>query len=196
MKEKTTLQILVRACLGKTFLLLLPVTVFASGGEHHGGIPWDTIAYQAINVSIVFGALLYFAKQPIKEFFSGKREAFVQASEKATSVKKKAEQDHLEIKVQLTKLESTADESVARARAEAADLRLALISEAEALSEKMKKDAENAAKLEVERAKISLRRQLIEDSLAQARKQMVAEVSAEDQKRLQENFINNIQAVQ
>jgi hypothetical protein len=60
----------------------------------------------------------------------------------------------------------------------------------------MKKDAENAAKLEIERAKISLRKQLIEESLAQARKQMVAEVSAEDQKRLQENFINNIQAVQ
>lgn len=196
MKEKTTLQILFRACLEKTFLMLLPVSVFASGGEHKGGIPWDTITYQAINVSIVFGALLYFARRPIKEFFSGKREAFVEASEKATSVKKKAEQDHLEIKVQLTKLESTADESVARARAEAADLRLALISEAEALSEKMKKDAENAAKLEVERAKISLRKQLVEDALEQARKQLTTAVSAENQERLQDNFINNIQAVQ
>lgn len=189
MNEKTILRVLIA-------LIIVPLSARASGGEHHEGIPWDTITYQTINVSIVLAALFYFSKKSVKDFFSNKRSAFVEAAKKATSVRERAEQEHLEVKVRLTKLESTASESVARARAEAADLRIALLSEAEALSEKMKRDAENAAKLEVERAKVALRKQLIEESLLLARKQLATTVSIEDQKRLQDDFINNIQVVQ
>ena len=43
-------------------VLLAPAAVFAAGGGHHGEghIPASTIMFQAINLTILFAAIIYF----------------------------------------------------------------------------------------------------------------------------------------
>lgn len=172
----------------------------ASGAAHEGHGLDDhqikTIIYQTINVSILFAGLFYFLKNPIKSFFKDKKANFILAAEKAQSIKASAEKEHMEIQVRLTKLESTSDESVSRARAEAADMKKQLIAEANSVYSRIRNEAEAAAKLEVEKAKKTLREQLILDATQMAHEQMKTKVSGDDHKRLQGEFIHNIEAVQ
>lgn len=185
-----------------TTLILAAASVAFGAGAEHGGehgaihIPTKLITYQAINVIIMFAALIYFTRAGVRKFFEEKRATYLSAAQKAESARRAAEEEHNQIQVRLSKLENTADESVSRARAEAADMKKQLIAEAEALSKRIREEAEQSARMEIQRAKNQLREALIRDSVEAAKGQLGTKVSAEDQKRLQSDFISNIQAVQ
>jgi F-type H+-transporting ATPase subunit b len=122
------------------FILVLSFAAmsFASGDAHHsdGGIPVNTIIFQFINVGVLVAAMIYFLKDGVKEFFATKHAQFVEWAQKAETAKKQAEEAHLEIQIQLTKLTASADETRERAKAEASDLRKQMLEEAAALSKK------------------------------------------------------------
>lgn len=169
------------------------------GAAHDEGLSREqlkTIIYQAINVSAIVVGLIYFLKASARQFFSAKKAAYVSAAEKTQSARKNAEEEHQQIKVQLNKLVSTADESLSRAKAEAADMKTQMIAEAQAMSKRIREEAALTVKFEVEKAKTQLRDQLMKESFAIAEAQMTSKVSNEDHARLQGEFINNIQAVQ
>lgn len=170
----------------------------AHGGGDHGMTDQvkTTLFWQAVNVTVMFAGLIYLLRKPVRDFFSNKKSSFVAAAEKANEIRKQAEQEQSDIRVRLTKLESTADESISRARAEAADMKKQMILEAETMTKKIKEEAEAAARLEIEKAKNKLRNQMIADAIEQAKNNIETKVSSEDHKRLQGDFINNIQAVQ
>jgi len=174
-------------------LISLPALALAAGGGHGHGIPWKTIIYQTINVSILIGGLIFLLRKPIAGHFAQKREQFVGAAEKANAARKQAEQEHMEIKVKLNKLESSADESVSRARAEAADLKKQMVAEAENLSQRIRHEATQAARLEVVRAKTQLREALIREAFSATRTQIDTKVSKEDHLKLQGEFIQHLQ---
>ena len=181
-----------------TLCLLASVAMAAEhGGEAHGlnEHTIHTIIFQAINVSLLFAGLVYFLRKPVKDFFKTKQQDFVATSQKALELKRVAELERADIQVKLSKLESTNDESLSRARAEAADMKKNMIAEAQALSKRIHEEAEVAAKLEVEKAKNRLRQQMIREAATIAGQQMKDKISGDDQKRLQSEFIDHIQAV-
>jgi F-type H+-transporting ATPase subunit b len=168
----------------------------AAGGEHHEAIPVKLITYQAINVGAMLIGLAIVLKKPLQNYFKEKKATFLSAAQKAEAARKTAETERMQIQTRLEKLESTADESVSRARAEAADMKKQLISEAEAMSKRIRDEAAAAAKMEVDRAKVQLREALIKEALEVSRQNLSSKVTADDHKRLQTDFIQNIQAVQ
>ena len=183
-------------------LILFPAFVFAAS-EHgeHGAPTLDehtikTIIYQAINVAMLVGGLVYFLKDGIRTFFVDKQKAFLAHAEKAEAARRAAEQEHMQIKVQLTKLESTADETLSRARAEAADMRNQIIADAQAMSKRIHEEAQTAAHNEFEKARAALRHDLIQQASILAEQSMKNQLSREDHQRLQGDFIHNIEAVQ
>jgi F-type H+-transporting ATPase subunit b len=176
--------------------LLISTAALAAGGgsgDHH--FPWDRFLYQTINVTILAAALIFFTRKGIKDHFKGRHASFVAAANKAQSVRLAAEQENQDIKARLTKLETTADESVIRARAEAAAMKQALIAEADAAAKRLAVEAASAAQLEIDKAKLKLREQLVQESLVSARAAL-EKVSSDDHQRLQGQFIDNMQAVQ
>ncbi len=178
----------------------LLITSYALGSEH--GVPHGldehtikTIIYQSINVTILIAGLLYFLRHPVKEFFKNKKKAFEATAERALALRKTAEKEREEIQIKLSRLEGTADESLSRARAEAADMKKALIAEAHSLSKRIHEEAAAAAKLETEKAKNILREQMIKEAAIIAAKLMTEKLNQDDQKRLQGEFIEHIRAV-
>lgn len=181
------------------FVLALPVLVFAAGKGGHGdahAIPTKMIIYQTINVVILLSGVVYFLRAPIRQYFKDRRETFLGEANRAEAARKQAEQERMDIQLRLEKLESTAGESVARAREEAAEMKKQLIAEAEAISKRIRDEASEAARIEVEKAKAHLRDTLVRESLQMARTQLSSKVTPEDHQRLQSDFINHIQAVQ
>ncbi len=166
----------------------------ANGG--HEEIPFKLIGYQSINVIIMIGAMVYFLKDVVRKFFSEKKEAYMAAAKRAEATRKQAEQERSDVEIKLSKLQSTADESLQQARAEAAQLKQQLMGEAEALSKRIRDEAAITAKLEIEKAKNHLREALIKDALEQSKKQLESQISTADKGRLYQDFSKNVQAVQ
>lgn len=181
-------------------IILAPALVFASGAEHgHGGehaieIP-KAVIYQAINIAILIGGLIYFTKDGIVSFFAGRKAAYLEAAQKSAFAREQAEKEFVDIKNKLANLDSTRQEQLAKAKTHAEELKKQITDEAEQVSKRIREEAELTTKLEVQRAQKELRHQLLNDSVEAARIVLTKDIGANDQQKLQKEFINHIEVV-
>lgn len=173
------------------FVLLVPAAVFAAGGHGGEGVP-KAVMYQAINVAILIGGLVYFTKDGIVAFFSGRTSTYLEAAQKSAQAREQAEKDFADIKAKLANLDQTREETLKKAQTQADELKGQILVEAAEVSKRIKSDAELTAKLEVERAQKELRTQLLKDSVEAARIVLTKDLGASDQQKLQKDFINNV----
>jgi F-type H+-transporting ATPase subunit b len=182
------------------FLILLGTScAFAAAGhgEHHEGpveVP-KQVLYQAINVFILFAGLIYFLKGAVVKFYKDRQAAYLSAAEKSKAAREAAEQQFVEIKHKIDQLESSADETISRARAEAADMKHALVKDAQEMAIKIKHQAVETAKIEILKAQTHLREQLLKDSLDAAKMVLSKDIGSADHQKLQSDFVTNVQAV-
>ncbi len=186
--------------LGLTVVLAIPGLLLthlgnaAGAGGHEGGVPM-VLWLQVINFVLYMGLVVYLAKKPLQEMFQGRYDGFFSALKKAEAAKSEAEAKRKEIQDRLNKLETTRDESIQKAREEAAALRNQIVEEAKSLSSKLKADAEKTALIEIERAKTELREDLLAQSVVMAKRILTDKMQEQDQKRLQTEFVDKIGAV-
>lgn len=182
--------------------MLVSVSVFAAGGGdgHHGGglseAQLKTIFYQFINVAALAAMLVYFTREGIRAFIESRRKAFVEAADKAQAALKRATEDHQSIQLKLSKMESTRQDTIARAEAEAVELRKSLIKEAQDAAVAIRKEAEDTVAIEVAKAKAQIREYMVENARQGAQAQLNKGISAEDHKKLNVHFLKSIEAVQ
>lgn len=185
-----------------SFLMLAANFALAASGNEGGhdghahGPNMTVVMYQAINVGAILIGLVYFLRQPVKDFFAAQKTAYLDAASKTQAARTAAENELKGIRAELTRIETTAAESVARARAESADLRKQLVTDAEVAAARIRTEAETSARMEADRAIAKLRAELVNDAVAAARQQISGGVSQEDHQRLNKEFIRNIEAAQ
>lgn len=168
----------------------------AEAGAHHAAAGIPTAVYlQVANFAIYAAALIYFLRKPIKSFFKNRETGYKQALVKAESARRDAEKMKREIQQRLRDLDSTADDSLDKARAEAATLKLQIQQDAQTLAERLRTEANRTAQLEVERARNLLREEMLKQSLALSEKLLADKMADNDQKRLQTEFVDKIQEV-
>lgn len=172
-------------------VLMLPTAALAAGGDHGGDIP-AMVGWQAINFAL-YAALLYFVlRKPVMNYFKSRVESYNSSLKKAQESREAAESKKREIQTQLSVLESTSDSSIANAKKEASALIAQMQKQAEEFSRKLKDEANRAVAIEVEKAKVALRRDLLEQSVAMAEKMLQDKMAEPDQKRLQTEFVDKI----
>jgi len=168
-------------------LFLAPGAALAAGG----GIP-SVVTFQVINFAL-YVALIYFVlRKPVREFFKSRAENYKLALSKAERAREEAEQKKREIQEQLNTLETTAESSLENARKEAAALMEKIQKEAEEIALKLKSEANQTIAIEIEKAKMELRRELLDQSVAMAEKMLRDQMVENDQKRLQTEFVDKI----
>lgn len=161
---------------------------------HGGGVPF-TVALQAINFAIYIALLVYLLRKPIANFFKTREQIYKQAVMRGESARRDAEKKKREVQQRLSELESTADDSIANARAEAAALMLQIQQEAQTMSDRLRDEANRTADLEIERARGLLREEMLNQAMSQSRKMLEDKMAEPDQKRLQTEFVDKIQEV-
>ena len=143
-----------------------------SSDESHAaaaGLP-TIVILQFINFFLYVGLVVFFARKPISDYFKNRQSTFFTALKRADAARAEAQAKRAEIQTRLSKLESSRDESLQNARTEAAALRNQIVDEAKALSAKLQEEAQRTAKIEIERAKTILREELVNQSVAMAKK--------------------------
>ncbi len=180
-----------------TFLLFLNQAFAGGSAGAHGdahAIPWSNIAVQALNLSLLLILLFLAVRKTISALFANRAKEYQTLVSRAEAARQEAERGKREITERLARLESTADQGVAQARSEAEELRAKMIQEAKALAARLEAEAERTAKIEAEKAKAELRRELLQKALNETREDL-KKLGSTEQKKLQAEFADKIQVV-
>lgn len=175
--------------------LLFPVFSLAAGDGDHG-VPWALIGQQALNLSLLLILLTILLRKKVSAHFAERKVQYKQLIEKAEEAKVAAEKNKREITERLQKLENNADKSINQARSEAEELKKKIIAEAETLSSRLEEEAKRTANFELERARLKLRKSLMDEAFKLAKTNLENEVSSGEQQRLKSEFVDKIQVVQ
>lgn len=181
-------------------VLALPLITLAQEHEaaHEGaheasGLP--TVVYlQAINFVMYAGLLVYFMRKPVREYFSGRKEKFNAALNKAAAAKQEAEAQKRDVQTRIEELTRTSQAELARAKSEASDLQARILKEAQDISAHLKNEANRTASFEIDRAKNELRENMLSEAVAFSSKLLKEKIAEGDQKRLQTEFVDKIGA--
>jgi F-type H+-transporting ATPase subunit b len=170
-----------------------PALALAAGASHHapGEIPVE-VFFQAANFTM-FVLLLYFIlRKPVRNFFSGRQAQFQQAMQKATETRVAAERRRDDILNRLRTIESTADESIRNARAEAEELKSKMIAEAREAAQRLEADSRRLAEIELARARVEIQTELVHKSVALSQSLLKEKIGEQDQRRLQSEFSDRV----
>ncbi|MCB0364240.1 MAG: ATP synthase F0 subunit B [Bdellovibrionaceae bacterium] len=179
-----------------TLAPMLALAASGGGGEHDAHhIPWGALGPQFLNFGAVLILILVFGRKPIMAHFQQRHQQYSDLVTRAEKAKDEAETQKRKIFERLTKLEKTSNESIEKARAEAADLKNHIIKDAEKLSQKLETEAGRSALFELERAKNELRSEMIQIAISAAKEALVDEVDDGKQQKLQTEFVEKIQVV-
>ena len=177
-------------------LFLLLSQSFAASAAHGDAhaIPWSNLFVQALNFGL-FAILMFLAvRKTIKALFENRAKEYQQLVSRAEAARQEAERGKQNIKDRLNKLESSADQGMKQARVEAEELRGRMIQEAKTLAARLEAEAERSAKVETEKAKAELRKDLLQQALRETREDL-KKLGSTDQKKLQAEFADKIQVV-
>lgn len=182
----------------KTILLVLvqsAVAYASDGGEHHLPTTQEimkAVGPQLFNFGLFLCLLIYFLRKPIIGFFADRLNNYKSALNAASSALAEAQAKKNEIVNNIKNLEKTRAETINRARAEAEAMRNSIISEAKQTAQKFLEDAERTVKVEIEKAKLEIRDQLLKQSIVTAEKSLLDQLDDKEQKRLQKEFASKI----
>lgn len=181
------------------FLMLSPLLAGAAGGHGEAaspaGIPWETIIKQTFNLVLLFGVLTYFMRNGVKAYFAERQRVYLEMVQKADFAKREAEKNKADIAKRLKELEANSAQALRQATTDADDLKKRILAEAKEVSEKFKAEVERTTALEIEKAKTELRRELLNSSVKMAHQSLKETVGGAEQKKLQREFVDKIQAV-
>lgn len=179
-------------------LTLLPVLAFGAGGGHgggHDGIPAD-FYWSVLNFSLYAILLFVLLKGKVVAAFKDRATTFQAAAGKAKAAKDEAEAQRRAIADRIRTLETTAEESMRRAKQEAEGIKQKTLAEAEATAQAMEKEAQRTIAIEVEKARAQLKGEMLEQSIQVSKKLLTDKMAANDQQRLQTEFLQKIEVGQ
>ena len=186
--------------LGIFFAAIIIITSVAfaeeSGSEaHESGIP-RIVFYQALNFFGLIVILFYLTKSKVKDFYFQRHKTLTAALTEAKRIREEAEKKHQEYTIKIQDLEKQADAVIEKIRLEGEQAKNRMIAEAKTLAQAIDLEAKRTASNEIEKAKAELYDEVLQQALDGARGILEKSIAANDQKRLQREFVDKIEAVQ
>lgn len=177
-----------------TGLVLLPAIVFASGGEGHAdsGALLKDFAYRCFNFALMVGLLAYFVTKPIRNGLKNRTAEIEKTLADAQAAKEAAEAKHREYSEKLAKATEEISEITAAIRREGELERDKIIAAAKDLAVKIEQEAENKASGVVAKARVELREEAASLAVELAEEMLKKQVSADDQKRLVDEYMQKV----
>ncbi len=163
----------------------------AGGAEHH--VPSITeVVFPALNFLIYAFIIVKFALPPVRSFLRNRRDEVVATMAQASAKKAAAQALVDEYKTKLAAVEQQVQSLQATLRDEGERDKAKLVGEANAMAAKIKADAIILADQEVKMARQKIREDMAVQAEAAARALLQSNLSAEDQNRLADDFIQRL----
>jgi F-type H+-transporting ATPase subunit b len=168
-----------------------PAWASAAEAEHHAP-SINGIWFPLGNFLIFAFIIVRYAFPPVKNFLQSRREAVQATVSEAAAKKQRAQSIVKDYQARLARLDQEVQSIQASLRYEGEREKAKLLQDAETLATKIKEDARFLADQEVKAARQKIREEMASQAEATAREIVQRNLSAADQSRLVEDFIQGI----
>lgn len=174
-------------------LICMPAVAFAAGGGHadSGAVLKDFI-YRVFNFTLMVALLAYFVTKPIRKGLKGRTEDIEKTLAEAEAAREAAEAKNREYSEKLAKATEEIEDIAASIRREGELERDKIVTAAKEMAEKIEKEAESKAAGVVASARAELREEAANLAVELAEELLKKQVSADDQKRLVEEYMQKM----
>jgi F-type H+-transporting ATPase subunit b len=175
-------------------LLATPAAAFAAGGGGHadGGVVLKDFLYRCFNFALMVGVLVYFVNKPIRKGLKERSAGIEKTLAEAEAAKQAAEAKHREYTEKLAKATEEIAGITASIRHEGELERDKIIAAAKEMATKIEREAENKAAGVVAKARTELREEASRLAVELAEDMLKKQVSADDQKRLVDEYMQKV----
>lgn len=173
------------------FSVLAPALAFASeeAGGHESHFFWH-----AVNLALIVGVIVYFARSPIQTFMAERRQSIEQNLETAKRELEAAEARLAECNARVDSLDREIEEIRGAVRSQAETERDRLLTDARAAADRIRRDAVIAVEQEGRRARDELREEAAEIAVRLAGDLLKRQVGDADRARLVDEFVASIES--
>jgi F-type H+-transporting ATPase subunit b len=176
-------------------LTALPVLVLAAGGgEHHvdSGVILKDFIWRCLNFAIMAGLIGYFAVKPIRSGLQSRRAEIEKNLRDAESARDAAEAKAREYQEKLAKAAAEIETIYAAIRREGELERDKILASAKEMAVKIEQEADSKAATAVARARAELRAEAARLAVELAEELLGKNVTAADQKRLVDEYMQKV----
>ena len=186
--KSTTLKVLVLIA-----LILAPGVAIAAGGGHaDSGVLLKDFLYRCFNFALMVALLAYFIKKPVRNALKGRQEGIEKALADAEAAKVAAEAKYLEYSEKLAKATVEIEKLADSIRHDGEIEREKILAAANEMAIKIEQEADNKASSVVAKALVELREEAARLAVELAEDMLKKQVSADDQKRLVDEYMQKV----
>jgi len=179
------------AALASVAVGLVSATPALASSEGGGGA--SELIFQAINLALILGIIVYFARKPAIAFFTDRRQQISGDLDSAAELLSEAEARNSELQRRLIDLQSEIEEIRETARRRAEEESERILAEANKSAERIQTDAAAAIAQELQRAQSALRAEAAGLALELAGRILDEQVGEGDRERLLDEFITRVE---
>jgi F-type H+-transporting ATPase subunit b len=176
----------VRGLAPVVLVALVAAPAHAAGGARE-------VAWQVINLAILLGVLVYFARKPIQVFFADRRRRIESDLEESARLLEMAETRYAEWQRKLVALEQETEKIRSDGLHHAEEGAARILSDAQAAAERIHSDAEAAIEQELRRAQGVLRAEAVALATQLAGTLLAEQLADNDRERLLDEFIVGVE---
>lgn len=175
-------------------LALPALALAAGGGEHHvdSGVILKDFIWRCVNFAVMVGLLGYFVSKPIRNGLQNRRAEIEKTLADAAAAREAAEAKAREYQEKLAKAAAEIDTIYAAIRREGELERDKILASAREMAAKIEQEADAKATSAVARARLELRAEAARLAVELAEQLLVQNVSAADQKRLVDEYMQKV----
>ena len=176
-------------------LCLSFATAMAASGGDSGSKGWvKTDWYRVMNFVVLAGALVFILRKPISQALSSRIKDIQEQLDSLETRRAEAEKRLAQYNEQLSQLESEAAKIVDAYIQQGNEAKSKILKEAEQTAEKLRVQARRNIEHEFDKAKQKLQQEVVESSLQKAEESLKKEITAQDQDKLIDEYINKVVA--
>ncbi len=169
----------------------------AAHGGGHGAMskPWQkTDTAKALNFAVLAAGLFFLLRKPVSQALSDRIKGIKEELEDLESRKAQVEKQLSEYNIKLSQLDKEAELVVAEYIRQGEEAKDRILKEAESAAGKLREQAQKNIQNEFNQAKHSLQAEIVEKALAKAESLIKDRISAEDQERLVDEYLEKVVA--
>jgi F-type H+-transporting ATPase subunit b len=167
----------------------------ASSGGDSGAKGWvKTDWFRVMNFVVLAGALVFVLRKPVSQALSSRIKGIQEQLESLETQRAEAEKQLAQYNEKLSQLESEAVKIVDAYIKQGNEAKAKILKEAEQTAEKLRAQARRNIEHEFDKARQKLQQEVVESSLQKAEESLKKEITAKDQDKLIDEYINKVVA--
>ncbi|MFZ5569174.1 MAG: hypothetical protein ACOZF0_02130 [Thermodesulfobacteriota bacterium] len=168
----------------------------SSHGESSGVKHWATTDTARVMNFVVLAAVLFLVlRKPLSQSLNGRIKGIQNQLEELEAKKKAAEKKLAEYDRQIQLLDQEAEKIVAEFVRQGEESKKRILEESKKAAEKLEEQARRTIAHEFQQAKMQLRTELLEKSLAKAEALIQSKITSKDQDRLVDEYLDKVVAL-